>query len=80
MRGSSAGVVTPLSLRASPAVNHYNPHAAADDRLQTVLQDLPRSVAIQQRDIEIGVGLVGLAIILLVGSVWAAARWTAFPN
>jgi Ca-activated chloride channel family protein len=50
------------------------------DRLQTVLQDLPRSVAIQHRDIEVSVWLVGVAAALLLASLWAAARWTAFPN
>lgn len=55
---------------------------AANDaaRLQTVLEDLPRTVATQQRDVEVSVGLVGLAIALLLSSVWAAARWTAFPT
>jgi Ca-activated chloride channel family protein len=55
---------------------------AANDaaRLQTVLEDLPRTVAIQHRNVEVSVGLVGLAITLLLSSVWAAARWTAFPT
>jgi Ca-activated chloride channel homolog len=55
---------------------------AANDaaRLQTVLADLPRTVAIQHRNVEVSVGLVGLAITLLLSSVWAAARWTAFPT
>lgn len=55
---------------------------AANDagRLQSVLQDLPRTVATQHQDLEISVGLVGLAAVLLLASVWAAARWTAFPN
>lgn len=55
---------------------------AANDagRLQSVLQDLPRTVATQHQDLEISVGLVGLAAVLLLASVWAASRWTAFPN
>jgi Ca-activated chloride channel family protein len=55
---------------------------AADDagRLQSVLADLPRTVATQHRDIEVSVGLVGLAAVLLLSSLWAAARWTAFPT
>jgi Ca-activated chloride channel family protein len=54
---------------------------AADDadRLQDVLEDLPSRVATQTRDVEVSVGLVGLAVALLLSSVWAAARWTAFP-
>lgn len=55
--------------------------AASDaGRLQTVLQDLPRTVATQHQDLEISVALVGLAAVLLLASVWAASRWTAFPN
>ena len=54
--------------------------AAADaDRLQRVLADLPRTVATQHRDVEVSVALVALAILLLLSSVGAAARWTAFP-
>ena len=55
--------------------------AAADaDRLQRVLADLPRTVATQHRQVELSVGLAGLAVVLLLSSLWAAARWTAFPN
>jgi Ca-activated chloride channel family protein len=54
--------------------------AAADaDRLQRVLEDLPRTVQTQHREIEVSVWLAGLAALLLLGSMWAAARWTAFP-
>jgi Ca-activated chloride channel family protein len=54
---------------------------SADDagRLQDVLADLPRTVESQRQDVEVTVGLVGLATVLLLGSLWAAARWTAFP-
>ena len=54
--------------------------AAADaNRLQRVLEDLPRTVQTQHRQVEVSVWLVGLAALLLLGSMWAAARWTAFP-
>jgi Ca-activated chloride channel family protein len=54
--------------------------AAADaDRLQTVLEDLPRTVATQHREVEISVWFVALAVALLFGGLWAAARWTVFP-
>ncbi|MGI5128657.1 VWA domain-containing protein [Pseudonocardia sp. CA-107938] len=54
--------------------------AAADaGELQSVLDDLPQTVATQREDIEISAGLVGIAVLALVGAVWAAARWTAFP-
>jgi hypothetical protein len=47
---------------------------------ETVLEDLPSRVATQPRDVEVSVGLVGLAVALLLSSLWAAARWTAFPT
>ena len=54
--------------------------AAADaDRLQRVLADLPRTVQTQHRDVEVSVWLAGIAALLLLGSMGAAARWTAFP-
>ena len=54
--------------------------AAADaDRLQRVLADLPHTVQTQHRNVEVSVWLAGLAALLLLGSMWAAARWTAFP-
>jgi Ca-activated chloride channel family protein len=54
--------------------------AAADaGELQSVLADLPQTVATQREDIEISVWLVGLAALALAGAVWTAARWTAFP-
>jgi Ca-activated chloride channel homolog len=54
--------------------------AASDaDQLQSVLEDLPTQVEIQRRDVELSVVLVGLATLLVLLTVWAAARWTAFP-
>ena len=54
--------------------------AAADaDRLQRVLEDLPRTVQTQHREIEVSAWLAGLAALLLLTGMWAAARWTAFP-
>ena len=52
---------------------------AADDagRLQDVLRDLPRTVATQQRDVEVSVVPVALAAALLLGALWAAARWSS---
>jgi Ca-activated chloride channel family protein len=55
--------------------------AAADaDRLQRVLEDLPRTVQTQHRQVETSVWLAGLAVLLLLAGLWAAARWTAFPS
>ena len=63
-----------------PTVTGGEYFAATDaDRLQNVLEDLPRTRATQHRDVEVSVGLVGLAALLL-SSLWAAARWTAFPT
>jgi Ca-activated chloride channel family protein len=50
------------------------------NQLQKVLQDLPRQVKIQQRDVELSVVFVGLATLLVLLTLWAAARWTAFPT
>jgi Ca-activated chloride channel homolog len=49
-------------------------------QLQSVLKDLPRQVKVQQRNVEVSVALVGLAALLVLLTVWAAARWTAFPT
>jgi Ca-activated chloride channel homolog len=55
--------------------------AASDaDQLQSVLKDLPREVKVQQREVEVSVFLVGLAALLMLLTVWAAARWTTFPT
>jgi Ca-activated chloride channel family protein len=54
--------------------------ASNAEGLQSVLKDLPRTVQTQHRDVEVSVGLVGLAVVLLLSSVWAAARWSAFPT
>jgi Ca-activated chloride channel homolog len=69
------------TLREVATVTGGEYFAAADaDRLQTVLENLPRRVATQSRDVEVSVGLVGLALAALLSSLWAAARWTAFPT
>jgi Ca-activated chloride channel family protein len=69
------------TLREVATVTGGEYFAAADaDRLQTVLADLPSRVATQTRDVEVSVGLVGLAVALLLSGLWAAARWTAFPT
>jgi Ca-activated chloride channel family protein len=49
-------------------------------QLQDVLADLPRHVQVQHRTVEVSVALVGLAVLLVLLSVGAAARWTAFPG
>jgi Ca-activated chloride channel family protein len=49
-------------------------------QLQDVLSNLPRHVQVQQREIEISVGLAGLAVVLVLLAVGAAVRWSAFPN
>ena len=51
--------------------------AAADaGRLQDVLGDLPRTVATQQRDVEVSVAPLALAAALMLGALWAAGRWS----
>ncbi|MCO1659672.1 VWA domain-containing protein [Pseudonocardia humida] len=79
--GRSFLVADEPTLREVAEVTGGEYFAAADaDRLQEVLRDLPRTVAIQQREVEVSVGLVGLAVLLVGAGVWAAARWTAFPS
>jgi Ca-activated chloride channel family protein len=53
--------------------------ASGADQLQTVLADLPRQVEVQQREVELSAVLAGLAVLLILLSVAAAARWTPFP-
>ncbi|MEO7069808.1 MAG: VWA domain-containing protein [Nostocoides sp.] len=48
-------------------------------QLQGVLKDLPNNVDRVTRPVEISAGLVALGIVLLIGGVAAAARWSAFP-
>ncbi|MGD9989599.1 VWA domain-containing protein [Pseudonocardia sp.] len=55
--------------------------AAADaDRLQSVLSELPRTVDVQRREVELTVVLVVAAVLALLGGLWAASRWTTFPD
>ena len=49
-------------------------------QLQGVLKDLPNNVDKVTRPVEISAGLVALGIVLLIGGVAAAARWSAFPT
>jgi Ca-activated chloride channel family protein len=53
--------------------------ASGADQLQHVLSDLPQQVQVQKRTVELSVALAGLAALLVLLSVMAAARWTAFP-
>jgi Ca-activated chloride channel family protein len=74
-------VADEVTLREVATVTGGEYFSANDaDRLQRVLEDLPRTVETQRRDVEVSVGLSGLAAALLLSSLWAAARWTAFPT
>jgi Ca-activated chloride channel family protein len=53
--------------------------ASGADQLQEVLEDLPRHVQVQEREIEVSVWLAGLAAVLVLLAVAAAVRWSAFP-
>jgi Ca-activated chloride channel homolog len=53
--------------------------ASGADQLQDVLADLPRHVQVQYRTVELTALWVGLAAVLVLLSLGAAARWTAFP-
>jgi Ca-activated chloride channel family protein len=54
--------------------------ASGADQLQDVLADLPRHVQVQHRTVEVSILPVGLAALLVLLSLGAAARWTAFPT
>ena len=54
--------------------------ATRGEELQAVLKDLPRHVEVQDRDIEVTAGLAGLAALLVLLGIGAAARWTTFPG
>lgn len=55
--------------------------AAGDaGRLQAVLDDLPRTVATRTRDVELSAAFAGLAALLILAALGAAARWTPFPG
>jgi Ca-activated chloride channel family protein len=78
--GRGALVADEDTLREVAATTGGQYFAASDaNQLQTVLRDLPRQVSIQTRDIELTVAMTALAALLLLLSLWAAARWTAFP-
>ncbi len=78
--GSSFLVADEATLRQVAETTGGEYFGAADTgELQTVLDDLPQTVATQRQDIEISVFLAGLAALLMAAAVWAAARWTAFP-
>jgi len=53
--------------------------ASGADQLHDILSGLPQQVQVQVRTIDVSVALAGLAAILVLLSVVAAARWTAFP-
>jgi Ca-activated chloride channel family protein len=54
--------------------------ASGADQLHGVLADLPRHVEVQQRDVEVSVGLLAAGVLMMLLSVWAAVRWSTFPN
>ena len=81
--GGRAGylVADEATLRRVADVTGGEYFAAADaDRLQAVLGDLPRTVATQAREVELSAAFAGLAALLLLAGLGAAARWTAFPG
>ena len=54
--------------------------ASDADQLQGVLNDLPKHVDLQERDVEISVAFAGLAALMLLLGLWLAGRWTAHPQ
>jgi Ca-activated chloride channel family protein len=54
--------------------------ASDADQLQGVLNDLPKHVDVQERDVEVSVAFAGLAALTLLLGLWLAGRWTAHPQ
>lgn len=54
--------------------------ASDADQLQGVLNDLPKHVDVQERDVEVSVAFAGLAALVLLLGLWLAGRWTAHPQ
>lgn len=54
---------------------------AAEDAagLENVLNDLPTTVDIQKKDVELTAGFAGLAALLVVLALWASSRWAVYP-
>jgi Ca-activated chloride channel family protein len=68
------------TLRQVAAITGGSYFPAGDaGELQNVLTDLPRHVQVQHRTLEVTILPVGLAVLLVLLSLAAAARWTAFP-
>ena len=78
--GSPSLVADAPTLRQVAAITGgaYFPAEGAG-QLQDVLSDLPNHVQVQRREVELTFGFAGLAAVLVLLSVAAAARWTAFP-
>jgi Ca-activated chloride channel family protein len=49
-------------------------------QLKRVFAELPSHVDLVHKEVEVSVGLVALALLLLLGAGFAAARWSAFPS
>lgn len=54
--------------------------ASDADQLQGVLNDLPKHVDVQERDVEVSVAFAGVAALVLLLGLWLAGRWTAHPQ
>jgi Ca-activated chloride channel homolog len=50
------------------------------DQLQGVLDNLPRHVDLQERDVDISAGFAGLAALVLLTGLGLAVRWAAHPQ
>jgi Ca-activated chloride channel family protein len=80
-RGTGPLVADEPTLRQVASITGGTYFAASDAaQLQEVLEDLPRHVQVQQREIEVSVWLAALAGLLVLLAVGAAVRWSAFPS
>ncbi len=77
----TALVADEASLRQVATITGGQYFSAGDrSQLQHVLTGLPRTVVVQHRLVEVSVALVGAAALLVLLSVWGAARWSSFPR
>jgi Ca-activated chloride channel family protein len=81
-RGGGGPLVADEPTLRQVATTTGGTYFAASDagQLQDVLEDLPRHVQVQQREIEVSVWLALLAAVLVLLAVAAAVRWSAFPT
>lgn len=74
-------VVDEEALRTVAATTGGKYFKAQDaDQLQGVLDDLPRQVAVQERDVDVSVAFAAFAALVLLAGLGLAGRWSPHPQ